>query len=607
MVSSPILTLALCLAFSFSQATSYRVEDDQRVLAHQPTNNDQPNIIFVLTDDQDVRMDSLSYMPHVQEHLIHRGTLFEKHYCTVALCCPSRVNLWTGKAAHNTNVTDVGPPHGGYDKFIRQGFHKAYLPVWLQDAGYNTYYTGKLLNHQNMRNYDSPFPAGFTGSDFLLDPFTYEYLNATFQRNQDPPVSYEGQYSTDVLATKAFDFLDDAVAAQKPFFLTIAPSAPHCNIHYWKAFFSDHPRLEDYDFSPPIPADRHKHLFEDVVVPRTPNFNPDEPSSVAWISQLPKQNQTNIDFNDLFYRNRLRALQSVDEMIDELFTRLAAYDILDNTYVFYSSDNGFHIGQHRLQPGKVCGFEEDINIPLIVRGPGVPEGLVSDVVTSHTDLAPTFLSLAGGDLKPDFDGAAIPLTSSSLSHARNKRHEHVQVEFWGISMAEGKYGHEIFDNHTYKALRLMGRGYDLYYSVWCTGEHELYDMNIDPYQIHNLYSSNQSSLFRFGLADDFEQTKSIELYHLLPRLDTLLVVLKTCKARACTHPWEVLHPAGDVNDLHDALNPRFDHFYEMHQERVYFTKCEKGFIPGSEGPTDFNTFPIEGFGFRGGNMWSEFV
>lgn len=167
-------------------------------------------------------------------------------------------------------------------------------------------------------------------------------------------------------------------------------------------------------------------------------------------------------------------------MIDQLFNRLSDYNLLDNTYIFYSSDNGFHIGQHRLQPGKVCGFEEDIHIPLIVRGPGVPEGMVSDIVTSHTDLAPTFLSLAGGDLRADFDGAVIPLTSSSLSEARGRRHEHVQVEFWGISMAEGKYGHEIFENHTYKALRLIGAGYNFYYSVWCTGEHELYDLNVRP-------------------------------------------------------------------------------------------------------------------------------
>ena len=76
--------------------------------------DDRPNIIFILTDDQDLHMNSLAYMPHLQKHLVDEGTLFERHYATIALCCPSRVSLWTGKAAHNTNVTDVNPPYGKF-------------------------------------------------------------------------------------------------------------------------------------------------------------------------------------------------------------------------------------------------------------------------------------------------------------------------------------------------------------------------------------------------------------------------------------------------------------------------------------------------------------
>ena len=111
------------------------------------------------------------------------------------------------------NKTDQS---GGYPKFVSQGFNEAWLPLWLQDAGYNTYYTGKLFNSHSLSNYDSPFPSGFTGSDFLLDPHTYEYLNASFQRNRDKPVSHEGNYSTDVLAGKAYSFLEEAIAEKKP-------------------------------------------------------------------------------------------------------------------------------------------------------------------------------------------------------------------------------------------------------------------------------------------------------------------------------------------------------------------------------------------------------
>lgn len=129
-----------------------------------------------------------------------------------------------------------------------------------------------------MDNYDSPFPKGFTGSDFLLDPYTYEYLNATFQRNRDSPFSHEGEYSTDVLAGKAYGFLEDAIAEHKPFFLAIAPNAPHSNVKFQEDWFGGNASAHTILTTPPVPAERHKHLFRDTVVTRTPNFNPDEVS-----------------------------------------------------------------------------------------------------------------------------------------------------------------------------------------------------------------------------------------------------------------------------------------------------------------------------------------
>ena len=122
----------------------------------------RPNVIFILTDDQDLHMNSLDYLPYVKKHLTGQGTYFKKHYCTVAICCPSRVNLWTGRAAHNTNVTDVSMPYGGYPKIVQEGILDNYLFTWLEEAGYANYYVGKLFNQHTTTNYDSPFPKGFT-------------------------------------------------------------------------------------------------------------------------------------------------------------------------------------------------------------------------------------------------------------------------------------------------------------------------------------------------------------------------------------------------------------------------------------------------------------
>lgn len=289
-------------------------------------------------------------------------------------------------------------------------------------------------------------------------------------------MQHNNEYNTDLVAEKGLGFLDDAIKADKPFFVTIAPIAPHAEFNVTIQNLSSAEIIK----SPPVPANRHANLFSDAVVPRTPNFNPDTPSGVGWIAEQPKLSAENITYNDLWYRQRLRSLATIDEMIEQVITKLQDYDLLDNTYIFYSSDNGYHISQHRFQPGKGCGFEEDINVPLIVRGPGVPTGEVVDLATSHTDLAPTFFDILGLPLRSDFDGIPIPLTSDRIEEKKSsgKAKEHVQVEYWSYT-AEGEYNEpDVKVNNTYKGLRIVAEDYGFYYAVWCTGDHQLYDMKV---------------------------------------------------------------------------------------------------------------------------------
>ncbi|KAL4804572.1 alkaline-phosphatase-like protein [Aspergillus unguis] len=547
----------------------------QEVLGPAPIST-KPNFIFVITDDQDLKLDSIDYMPYVKKHFQEKGTFFKNHFVTTALCCPSRVSLWTGRQAHNTNVTDVSPPYGGYPKFVDRGFNDNFLPVWLQNNGYNTFYTGKLFNAHTVNNYHSPYVNGFNGSDFLLDPFTYSYMNSTYQRNRDEPVSYEGHHTIDVITEKALGFLEDGLSSDDPFFLTVAPVAPHSNVDV-----SSLGRELPVVMTEPIPLDRHKHLFEGVTIPRTDSFNPDKPSGANWVQSLPKQDESTVEYHDHFYRQRLRALQGVDELVDALVTRLEASGKLDNTYIIYTSDNGYHIGQHRLPPGKACGFEEDIRVPLFIRGPGVPKNETEDAVTTHIDLAPTIFDLAKISLRDDFDGTPIPLPSASENVY--PRHEHVTVEYWGKSYLEGEKGAlsnpdnlPFFRNNTYKSVRIIGQGYNLYYSVWCSNEHELYDLTTDPYQLNNLYTSNQTQLSKTTLFGH-------PLPKVISRLDSILLVLKSCKGATCIKPWDVLHPGGHVRNLNDAMNNLYDVFYND-QARVSFDHCEQGYIPEVEGP-----------------------
>ncbi|KAL3457657.1 Arylsulphatase [Aspergillus heterothallicus] len=540
-----------------------------------------------MTDDQDLHLDSLNYMPKLKRMIADEGTVFEKHFCTIAVCCPSRVSLMTGKLAHNTNVTDVNPPYGGYPKFIQEGHNENYLPVWLQQAGYNTYYTGKFLNAHSSSNYNKPFPKGWNGTDFLLDPSTYSYWNSTFQRNRDEPAVSNG-YSTDLITQRSLGFIKESHRSDRPFFIGVAPIAPHAKTA------PDYSGSIPY-FISPDPAERHKDLFANAKVPRGSNFNPDAPSGASWIKTLPQLNSSQLDYMDSYYRSRLQALQAVDELVEAVVTELDKYGLLETTYIFYTSDNGYHIGQHRMVPGKGCPYEEDINIPMIVRGPNVPKGKRVDFVTSHTDVAPTLFDLAGIALRSDFDGMPMPLVEKDLESARSDpRREHVSVEYWGGNLQEGEVGADVeagtpvvYNNNTYKAMRIIGDSYSLFYSVWCTNEHELYDHINDPYQMTNLYGTSGTTL----LGRRMDQVTS--------RLDALLLVLKSCKGTECTLPWKTLHPDGKVTTLSEALNPKYDAFYAA-QPEISFDVCALGYLPNLEGPQ-------EGYAYRRAGDWSSWA
>lgn len=179
----------------------------------------KPNIVFIFTDDQDYRLDSLSYMPNVQKYLVQEGTIHKSHYATIAVCCPSRVGLLRGQYAHNTNITDVSPPYGGYNRFNTLGLGENYLPIWLQKAGYNTNYIGKLMNQYAVNNYNNPTPKGFDYQEQLVDPYTYVYNTAVFSINGQAPVSYNNSYQTDIIHAKAKAALKRVQKKEDPFFL----------------------------------------------------------------------------------------------------------------------------------------------------------------------------------------------------------------------------------------------------------------------------------------------------------------------------------------------------------------------------------------------------
>ncbi len=278
-----------------------------------------PNVIVIMADDQDSLLDSLSVQPNVVNQIDKQGVTYNKHYCTVAWCCPSRVNFLTGRAAHNTNVTTLTPPYGGWAKFMSEGLNDNWLPVWIKNAGIKTYYAGKLMNGYSNNNFEKPaHPKGWTDSCFLIDPWTYNYYHSHWTNGYTSNLkAFPGVHTTHVTAEKLLNWLDDLGKSKDQFFMMVATVAPHLGL------------AEGSGAPPPPPSQKGKFLNQ--VSPRRSNFNPDTPSGNSWIRGLPKLSAADVKSGDQVHVGRLQNLAGIDEVVADIIAKLKQYDILDNT------------------------------------------------------------------------------------------------------------------------------------------------------------------------------------------------------------------------------------------------------------------------------------
>jgi N-acetylglucosamine-6-sulfatase len=407
---------------------------------------ERPNVILILADDLDLQLleEHPADYPNLQK-LAAEGTTFENAFVTDSLCCPSRATILRGQYAHNHQVLTNEPPNGGYTRFRDLGLENSTVATWLQSSGYKTTLIGKYLNGYGNT---SAVPQGW--NDWYSDS-----LDSTGGKINDNGTvgPYDG-YLTDVLANRATQFVQGTAGSGQPFFMFLAPRNPHPNQE---------------------PAPRHQDLFAGATSPRPPSFNePDVRDKPAWIRNQPVLTSDQIASIDSLYRNRLQQMMAVDEMVGRLFGTLQASGELDNTYIVFTSDNGFHMGQHRLLPSKWTAYEEDARVPLIVRGPGVPAGRSLGHMVLNNDFAPTFADLAGAEVPSYVDGRSLkPLLTASPPPTEDWR---------SAFLEEGRHD----SNQQYEALRTEGH---LYVEYPKTGERELYDLRADPYQEQSLHAT----------------------------------------------------------------------------------------------------------------------
>lgn len=378
----------------------------------------QPNFLVVMTDDQTV--ESLRVMPNVNRLLRRQGTTFSNMVVNDSDCCPSRATMLTGQQSRHHGVLWNAPPTGGFEAFTGQD---TTLPVALQSAGYETVMIGKYLNRFGARDPEDRYvPPGWDDFKATLWPAESLYYEAAFFDNGRVVETGEDDYVTDVITRYATDAIDRIGAGSKPFFMLVGQIAPHgeAGIPLREADPAniDAQIAERYPYlvSPATPEEKYANRFSDEQLPASPAFDEADVSDKPEVLQRRPLDTANIDAIRGGYRAELRTLLSVDDSVKVMIDALEAKCMLDNTYVVYTSDNGYFHGEHRYPYGKYLAYQPSRDVPLIVRGPGVKAGAVQPSVVSNVDFAPTFAELAGATLLREPDGRSlVPLLRAGPS------------------------------------------------------------------------------------------------------------------------------------------------------------------------------------------------
>jgi N-acetylglucosamine-6-sulfatase len=470
--------------------------------AHATTPRRRPNILFALTDDLDAA--ELRFMPHTRRLIGAHGVTFDNYFVSNSLCCPSRVTTLRGQYSHNTGVWSNGGSDGGFERAFAEGIEQDTVATRLDHDGYRTALVGKYLNGYPNIAGATYRPPGWTTwvSPVGGSPYSeYNYLlndNGRFVFHRRRTVDY----GTTAYLQRTQHFIRVSHRAGKPFFAYLAPYAPH-------------------QPATPAPIDRAK--FPNAHAPRTAAFDqPDVHAMPRFVRDLPRFSRIERAAIDDLYRLRIRSLQAVDRGVSALVHTLRVTRQLNDTFIVFTSDNGFHLGQHRLPAGKQTAYDTDTHVPLLIRGPGIPAHSHVSQLAGNVDLAPTFEAMAGAAAPSSTDGRSLlALARGNARAAENWRHAYIIEHRDEEGAAEpapprrhtppleppdpdqrsaaqprlrpSEHGHtreprdaRVLGRHApipdYDAVRTLRYLYVQYEN----GDRELYDTRADPAEIHNL-------------------------------------------------------------------------------------------------------------------------
>ena len=488
--------------------------------AAPPPRAPRSNILLVLADDleTDFKQDRLALMPNLRERVARRGLSFVNHVASTPLCGPSRASLLSGRYAHGHGylANDDLPSLEAY--LARQDNN---LGAWLTASGFYTAYEGKYVN-----GLESLFPRGFRHwGGFSSDAGTYNYFNSTpYNISFDPtgrtptsPVQWTamtGVHQADFLGAHAVAQMRAAVEAAQPFFVFVNPVM----VHYGTCFgpflnLSEYARTDPFfelDLAiqdgcsnatanqgcnietSPCATTRNAHVADALTNPHAPSWDAVAAGVVPQAMQRPPSTDYEHARQDIGFRNRTASAVDLDDMLGVLLDGLDELGVADSTFVIFTSDNGFHLAEHRLVVGKDHPYESDVRVPLFVRGPGVPANGTRQHPTTIVDLSATIVELAGAapPAGETLDGlsfaGALTAAAPAPEHWRNfsfSEHFGGDTTWWllrrplapAASAAAGGGGGGSDDDAAMTS-----------FAWWCTNESEVFDLAADPWQLNNL-------------------------------------------------------------------------------------------------------------------------
>lgn len=425
--------------------------------------DDRPNVVVIMVDDMSTT--EMQYLPKVNALIAGEGVTFDRAFDNTPVCCPARATLLTGQHSRHHGVSTNKPSQGqGYQALDSTNT----LATWMMAAGYRTTFIGKYMNGYGQWGYlpdvanNREVPPGWSDFQGLVGSIKYQNYTINDNGRLVEYGSRPADYQTDVLADRATASIVDAAGGDEPFFLWVSSLSPHTA-----------------SGKPPLAAPRHRRSFDGIALPRPPNFDEvDVSDKPGFVRSQPPVTALRAEKMRIHYEARVEALQSVDDLVEDVYEALASSDQLHDTLIVFLSDNGYMFGNHRLE-GKVRVYEESSRVSLAVRGGPFVGGTTITAPVSNADLAPTIVAATGIAAGRVMDGVDL---ADAVDRPERYGDRAILIE-----SVEGP---------AYSAVRTA----DWLWVEYLGSGRELYDMRVDPYQLESLHRSSAHKATRQRLA-----------------------------------------------------------------------------------------------------------